>query len=415
VTLNLFIDTPDGKPAPAMGVIAQTAFIVVKPGEFIRLAPGATWRTGVAPMHMFRDDSRSANYAAAHANGPLDLSPGAYRLRLEAINYPGYGHQYDVATAPANTWEGKITANGSLEVEPLSATTERQLLDRYAAGQLSDAEFAVLTRNAGDATIDALIEDIRARPESGHRMWRALSTHLRPGVLSRIAPTLAQLPDAALSRMEADPAAASWWGPDAIDDRDCLAASQLVARSIRVLPFGALVERCEPVRSALHQLVMDEAQRPDRRGEALKLLGRSGHAEEIQLLEAMVLRPSPTPTAARFDHLLYGAVYALGASPAPEAERALIAALVSENARNVRSEILRALGQRRDRAAVPAITQVLSDPDPGVVSMALSALSQLDAASVQPSVLPLLRHQDTSVRQMASGFILKFGTRNRQM
>src|SRR5262249_3347264 len=113
--------------------------------------------------------------------------------------------------------------------------------------------------------------------------------------------------------------------------------------------------------------------------------------------------------AAPFDYLQYGAVYALGASPAPEAEGVLVAALVAENARNVRSEILRALAQRRDRAAVPAISQQLSDPDPRVITMARSALSQLDARSGLRSVLPLLRHQDTSVRQMATGFILKFG------
>jgi HEAT repeat protein len=414
LVLNLFIDTDAGQPAPQLSAIADSVLIEVEPKEFVRLAPGLTWTTQVYPFHRYRDTGRFGFYGKHSGSNQLQLRPGSYRLRLEAINFPHYGSSYDVTRAPKNAWEGKVVARAALRIAPLSDSVEREWLSRLDAGQLSSDEFEILVRNDGAATTDAFVERLQRYPQDRSRMAGALVSSQREEVLMRLTQVLLELPDAEflnLAERLAD-TRASLNQPFAglRSRRDCQAASQLVARSPRTQNFAQLVRRCEEVRLTLRDIITDSARRVDDRGGAARLLGQGKQTTDVKLLGdvlAGVVNGSPPKGWSNFDHMRNGAVFGLAAIPGPEATTALVEALGSEEARAVWSEIIRALGERGDQSAVPPLIQLLSDRQPLVVSMALSSLLQLKAAAALRAVLPLLNHSDRSVRSVAAAFVVR--------
>ncbi len=89
----------------------------------------------------------------------------------------------------------------------------------------------------------------------------------------------------------------------------------------------------------------------------------------------------------------------LAAERKPDGE--LLRDLSAPEAR-VRDVAIRALADRRNRAAVPALVERLSDPDPDVVERAIGALGQIgDPAAVGPLVRLAQRRQGPAVAHLA--------------
>jgi len=84
-----------------------------------------------------------------------------------------------------------------------------------------------------------------------------------------------------------------------------------------------------------------------------------------------------------------------------KADAELLNDLSAPDAR-VRDVAIRALAERRNRAAVPALVERLSDPDPELVERAIGALGQIgDPAAVGPLVRLAQRRQGPAVAQLA--------------
>jgi HEAT repeat protein len=60
----------------------------------------------------------------------------------------------------------------------------------------------------------------------------------------------------------------------------------------------------------------------------------------------------------------------------------------------VRDQAVRALAERGDKEAVPALVQRLKDSDPEVVERTVGALAQLRDARAVPGLIELTRHRD---------------------
>lgn len=401
LALNLFIETESGDQVRSTGGIAEIIGIEVQPNEFVRLRPGATWRTLVRPSRRGQDPASFVFYADP-GSGRLFLSPGSYRLRIECINIPGYVSSYDLQKAPAAVWEGKLTAHGSLTIAPLSAVEERKLLARFATGRLSGQEFDTLVANAGSQTLDMLLDRVRRSSADAPRIVEALASSLRPGVLSRIVE--------ATSSLELLPSTTWYLGAGAPTVEDCRSAETLVLRAMghQLSPF---VRECESVRDMLRRLVEDPAVSADTRGNAASFLGSGGQSADVSLLARAVREGSPRTSrrlSSADDPLRSGAVRGISAMRGRDATAALISALTFDEARAYRAEIVRSLAERSDVTATPAIIDILSDSDPRVVGMALSALTGLGAKTALPKVLPLVSHADSSVRAAARNFAARF-------
>jgi HEAT repeat protein len=86
----------------------------------------------------------------------------------------------------------------------------------------------------------------------------------------------------------------------------------------------------------------------------------------------------------------------LGLAAEAKPTEALLADLDDGDAR-VRDHAVRALADRRDRAAVPALIQRLHDPDVEVAHRAVGALSQIGDPRAVPAIIELSRGADPAL------------------
>jgi HEAT repeat protein len=97
--------------------------------------------------------------------------------------------------------------------------------------------------------------------------------------------------------------------------------------------------------------------------------------------------------------LVIGALGQIGGS---SALAALIACLRNQGLnRYLRSYAASALGEAHDAAAVPALTEAMSDPEPAVRTSVAAALPRCGGSSVIPSLVQLLKDPDSGVRHTA--------------
>jgi HEAT repeat protein len=85
----------------------------------------------------------------------------------------------------------------------------------------------------------------------------------------------------------------------------------------------------------------------------------------------------------------------------PEARLAMRQLLNDPNSR-VRLEALQALGEVRDKEAVPRMTEMLADNDPAIRRQAIRSLSECEAGEAAPSIAAQLGDTDARVREEAA-------------
>lgn len=119
---------------------------------------------------------------------------------------------------------------------------------------------------------------------------------------------------------------------------------------------------------------------PDVRAAAVRLVGRLGGAADVAILVTSLASAGPEQEAAR-----RGLVEIAG----PDAAAAVRAAAAAA-APAVRANLIDALAERRDRAAIPVLTVATAADDPGVRQAALRALARFGGAAEIPAMVDAL-------------------------